>query len=213
MAGFPGSASVRLRVTDAEGRSSEQDLTFEITGEVRRLWVDPTNLPPALGDGYYLAELASGGGVLPVHWSLAPGSGPLPPGLVLDSELGMIHGAPREPGTYPFVVRASDGSGQVADRGLDLVVPAFEPDPELSITGTEILPSGKVRIRGTVEAGSVCTVEGSTDLREWVSLAAGTGLESRPRIAGARRRSARVPSGPARFGRAGVAADVRPSGP
>lgn len=174
----PGTSGLRVRVADAEGRVAEQDLTFEITGEVKRLWVDPTNLPPALGDTYYLAGLATGGGVLPVRWSLAPGSGPLPPGLVLDPEHGLVHGVPAQAGSFPFVARATDGSGQVADRGLVLVVPAFEPSPELSIARIETTPAGRLRVVGRVEPGSVCTVEGSMDLKDWVSLAAGVGLEA-----------------------------------
>ncbi len=134
------------------------------------------------------------GGVEPLTWTVVQGAPPKgldfdpaagrfrgwpgAPGLVLDPEHGLLHGVAREAGSFPFVARVADGSGQVADRGMVLVVPPFEPSPELSISRIETTPIGRLRVLGKVESGTVCTVEGSTDLQEWISLAAGVGLEA-----------------------------------
>ena len=56
---------------------------------------------------HYSATLAAIGGNLPYKWSLAAGSGPLPPGLRLSSK-GVISGKATTAGTYPFVVQVKD---------------------------------------------------------------------------------------------------------
>lgn len=47
----------------------------------------------------------------PVTWTLAPGSGTLPPGLGVDEQTGIILGRPSQTGTYPNVMlRAANGA-------------------------------------------------------------------------------------------------------
>ena len=47
------------------------------------------------------------GATTPYRWSLASGSGPLPPGLRLEAR-GTITGNPKSTGTYPFTVQVVD---------------------------------------------------------------------------------------------------------
>jgi hypothetical protein len=54
-------------------------------------------------------------------WSLAPDSGPVPPGLTLFST-GEINGKPTEVGTWEFTVRVVDEAGRTAERTLTLAI-------------------------------------------------------------------------------------------
>jgi len=48
------------------------------------------------------------GGVPPYIFSLAPGSNPLPVGLTLNSQSGLLQGTPTTPGSYSFIVQVTD---------------------------------------------------------------------------------------------------------
>jgi len=60
-------------------------------------------------------------------WSLANGSGPLPPGLQLDSN-GEIYGTPGANGTFDFTVQVTDGDSSTINQPLSLVITAALPD-------------------------------------------------------------------------------------
>jgi hypothetical protein len=81
----------------------------------------------------YGAQLTASGGVPSYYWSLAPGSGPLPPNLNLAGN-GYISGTPTSSGTYNFTARVNDSGGHTADRGLALVI--LSPVSTPTITGT-----------------------------------------------------------------------------
>ena len=63
----------------------------------------------------YSAQLAAVGGNAPYKWSLAPGSGVLPPGLRLSAK-GVISGKATTPGTYGFTVEVVDTKVKFAGR-------------------------------------------------------------------------------------------------
>ncbi len=103
------------------------------------MWIYTTTLPDgSVNDPYPLPEptperpepdthLEAEGGEAPYSWSLVPGYGDLPPGLILDSN-GLIHGKPSYdesvtyPKTYNFAVQATDNNGQIAYRNLSIKV-------------------------------------------------------------------------------------------
>ena len=78
--------------------------------------ISPSSLPNSQVGSTYSAQFSTTGGQPPYTWTIAPGWGPLPPGLNLSSG-GALTGTPTQPGTYPFVVRVTDGTGVSADRG------------------------------------------------------------------------------------------------
>src|SRR5712691_8364065 len=63
-----------------------------------------------IGQPYNL-QLMAAGGVPPYTWRLAEGSGPLPPGLQLDTQAGRISGTPTTPGSYSFRIAVTDSAG------------------------------------------------------------------------------------------------------
>lgn len=89
--------------------------------------VDPlTFQSPPLPDGNvavrYSAQFFASGGMDPHKWSLAASSGPLPAGLTLDSEFGILGGRPTAPGTFSFIVQVTDSGtpAQTATQTLSL---------------------------------------------------------------------------------------------
>ena len=109
-------------------------------GQIAPLQITTVTLPGATVGQWYQAYLNATGGTQPYSWTLAPGSGPLPPGLSLYND-GSISGSPLASGTFNFTVRVTDSRGTNASRGLSItVVPGPIP---LRITTTS-LPSGTV---------------------------------------------------------------------
>ncbi len=71
---------------------------------------------------------------------MAPASGPLPTGLILDSATGVISGTPTVAGTFNFTVRVTDANGVFDDQALTIVVnplPVVQTTslPDATITG------------------------------------------------------------------------------
>ncbi len=74
----------------------------------------------------YLATLAASNGAPPYTWSLAPGSGPLPPGLTL-TPAGLIFGRPSRAGTWPITVQVTDSQSNTATKDLSISVCSRSP--------------------------------------------------------------------------------------
>ncbi len=77
----------------------------------------------------YSAPLAASGGNAPYKWSLAVGSGPLPPGLKLHHLAGVISGKPMATGSYRFTLQVTGSRSEarpptkgVATRTLSITV-------------------------------------------------------------------------------------------
>jgi hypothetical protein len=99
------------------------------------LTVLTTSLAPGTTLLAYAQTLTAGGGQAPFTWTLADGSGPLPPGLNLSST-GQISGtvAYFANGTYTFTAQVTDVGGRVAIKPLSIVIGAATTPPALSIS-------------------------------------------------------------------------------
>jgi hypothetical protein len=105
---LPGSWGTLISVEDGTGQVG---YALGPSFTVQPIVITTTTLPAAVTGTRYTATLAATGGKTPYRWSLATGSGPLPPGLRLEAK-GTITGNPKSAGTYPFTV-------QVMDRATD----------------------------------------------------------------------------------------------
>lgn len=107
-----GSAGCSTKVSDQRGASRPQGAKCDI-GAVEALQppivITPNKLPNGVvGTPYAGAQIhASGGLGAPYEISLAASSGPLPPGLSMDSA-GKISGTPTQVGSYPITISVDD---------------------------------------------------------------------------------------------------------
>ncbi len=83
--------------------------------------ITTSSLPRGFTQVPYVAKLSATGGDPPYTWSLASGSGPLPPGLSLSSG-GLISGRPTSPGTFPFTVQVTDSEMNTATKNLTIKI-------------------------------------------------------------------------------------------
>src|SRR5262249_2168757 len=82
--------------------SSIQDLENQVLFQITT-----SSLPNGTVGVPYAAQLEVEGGQTPYVWAPAPGSAPLPPGLILTSS-GVVSGTPATVGDYLFTVTVSD---------------------------------------------------------------------------------------------------------
>lgn len=101
--------------------------------------ITTTTLPSGLVGADYNQSLAASNGILPLTWSLAPGSGPLPDGLSLSSS-GVISGQPTTAGTFNFIVQVTDSSPSPASDVRALSLRVANP----LVFTTSSLPDGKL---------------------------------------------------------------------
>ncbi|MBL8174504.1 MAG: putative Ig domain-containing protein, partial [Bryobacterales bacterium] len=127
-----GAYPITVQVTDAGGQSATRQLQLTVAA-ANSLTVATLSLPNAnVGILYQQALSASGGSQTGYTWQLAPGSGPLPPGITL-STTGILTGTALTGGSFSFVVQVSDSTGATATRQLTLSIVAV-----LTITTTSV---------------------------------------------------------------------------
>ena len=144
---FNGDWQVSVSCGDLQTRGyncvGSQPVTVSGTGSVANftvqalppLQITTTSLPGGNQGSPYGAQLNATGGVPPYSWVLAPGSGPLPPDLMLDPN-GLISGIPGATGMFSFTVRVGDGIGHIVDQSLAITVAAAPPSPTNTPTTT-----------------------------------------------------------------------------
>jgi hypothetical protein len=116
----PTCYTVNFRLQDSTSASTMKSFPLCIYDVLR---VGPTSLPKGnvgISWSYHLYAIGGSGGY---SWSLAPGSGPLPPGMTLNPT-GTLNGTPSAPGTYPIVLQVRDNAQppQTATQSLSILV-------------------------------------------------------------------------------------------
>jgi hypothetical protein len=140
---------VQVQDTGTPQQTKTQSLSIRMAAP---LVTTITTLPPANVGVPYNQTLTSTGGIAPLTWSLAPGSGPLPTGLNLSSA-GQISGTPTAVGTFTFTVQLSDSSSpaQSATRTFSIAVTvavnvSFYVQPVNAKVNREIEPDVEVKV-------------------------------------------------------------------
>ncbi len=140
--------------------------------------------PPVATVGYpYSFALSAQGGVLPYAWSISSGS--LPPGLTLDSTLGVIKGVPTSPQTYSFTVQVDDSASNYLTLTTSIQVnPGTASSQSASSQADSQTASVMSNFLSTTDTLNIssnilntATEISSIDRRVRLKLAAGTVLE------------------------------------
>src|SRR5207302_9695807 len=136
--GAPTGAGVyrcSLTATVATGNAAVVSLNIDVAPAQLKV-VAPTLMAPIPGVPYSPVRLQASGGVPPYTWSLATGSGPLPPGMSLSSS-GAISGTPPAnlSSSYSFAL-------QVADSQTPVPAQAVFPAPLPAANGPKIITLG-----------------------------------------------------------------------
>jgi len=82
----------------------------------------PSPLPNGQVNGSYAQSLSATSGTTPYTWSIGGSGNPLPAGLQLDSDTGLLHGKPTTVGKYDFTVLVTDGTHAVGAKVFQLII-------------------------------------------------------------------------------------------
>jgi len=173
-----------LRVTDALSGTNTVALNINVAPNQLKV-VTPTILTTKVGAPYTPVQLQVSGGVPPYRWALAPGSGPLPPGMTL-SPSGAIAGTPTTGDSFSFAVRVVDSQSPVPGEatfpspapanGKVITLTASSQEPECFQGGSGVAPEtpyafvftgfdadGPVTLSGSFTADSHGTITGGVE--------------------------------------------------
>lgn len=123
-----GSSTFTARVTDANKKITEAQVSLTVTGALE---INPSTLPSATLGVPYSAAVTAAGGTAPYSYAV---SGNLPPGITFSD--GTFGGAPASMGEFSLAVTATDASKRTATRNYILNIPRA-----VTIV-TEALPGG-----------------------------------------------------------------------
>ncbi|HSK46261.1 MAG TPA: putative Ig domain-containing protein, partial [Candidatus Binatia bacterium] len=148
--------TVQATDSGSPSQSAPRTLTLRIAAP---LIITTASLPGTKYGVAYNQTLAASGGIAPLKWSLAAGSGPLPAGLSL-SAAGVLSGTPTSTGTFSFTVQVADAGApqQVATKAFSITVAplytvSFYVQPSDSSPNKQITPSIKVLVVDTQGKG------------------------------------------------------------
>jgi hypothetical protein len=132
------------------------------------LAIATSSLPGGTVGVFYGSQVFASGGQFPYSWTLAPGSGPLPPELNLAPD-GNINGTPTTSGTFNFTVRVTDISPTNVDQALSITInPA--PGSQTVIENPQMLADGQFQFSFNTFTGTNYTVLYSTNLTSWIPV-------------------------------------------
>ena len=136
------SGLAQLEVAAHDGDAVIVDaIRYEYLGDAPPLMVVQDNtLPIAEENQPYTAVLSVSGGIAPYHWTALD---VLPEGLALDSNRGMIDGAPRQTGQFAIKLQVIDSAGAVLQVDTELQVLPASPQEPSTTPSTSVAPSSK----------------------------------------------------------------------
>ena len=118
MTTLAGTYPFTAKVTDSIGQNAIHAFTLTVAPTL--LSITATILAEADISTPYVAWLSATGGMAPYQWSLA--SGTLPAGIQLQAANGSISGVTTATGSFPFIAKVTDSSGQNAIHAFTLTV-------------------------------------------------------------------------------------------
>jgi hypothetical protein len=131
----PGTTGTQLsffiHVFDSSGRA-RPDMSYSIyvNGTVQPLVMLGTSVWAATIAEPFTTQLLNSGGTYPLTWQMAPGSGPLPPGLTISSnQTGnwYLSGTPAAKGTFTFTLQVSDSANPPQLVTRDFTISVYDP--------------------------------------------------------------------------------------
>jgi large repetitive protein len=174
-AGLTASLSVTLTATAVANATATKTaaitvvlpITFAITNTI--CGSASTQIPCASNGVPYSATVTVTGGVTPLKFTLAPGSGSLPPGLTFNQS-GTITGTPSgpvagQPNPTVFIVQVTDNSTQPVSQTQQYSI-FVAPAPTLAITAVSPLRSGFVNYM----YGTLISTQGGVKPFKWSLL-------------------------------------------
>ena len=179
-----GTFNFNAQVTDSSTPTALTSTQVALSITVNAaLTITPVVLSPGQqGVAYSSTTLTAAGGTGSYTWSLAGGSGPLPPGLSLGANGSISAGPPTTPGTYPFTVQVADGI-TTATQGFSITINPPPPPPP-SITTPTVPPGEATAPYSTTLAEMGGTGPNFTWALASGSLPTGVGLASTGVISG-----------------------------
>lgn len=119
-----GSLTFTVRATDSANCFGSQVYTIVINAPgCPTIALSPSILPAATAGAPYSQTITASGGTAPYTFSLTSGS--LPPGLTLSASgasSALLSGTPTTPGSYTFIVTATDAASCVGSRNYTVLV-------------------------------------------------------------------------------------------
>src|SRR5665213_2990031 len=162
-----GSYSFDVQVTDGAATTVYQTLSvYVVNPPLPPLIITNTSLPNGNVGAAYNAQLGATGGQPPYYWTLATVSSPLPAGLSLNANSGLISGTPttNKPSTFKFQVQ--DQHGTVTNKVLSITI---NSNPVLI---SQSWQTNRFQMRLTGAANQNYTLQLSTNLgsTNWIPL-------------------------------------------
>ena len=177
---FAGQYGFNLTATDSTNAVLTRWFTVSIypTGQVPPVAITTASALPERSIGEVNEALRATGGNGTYSWSLAPGSGPLPPGVELRTTLptwfgtdysAALIGVATTPGTYSFTLRATSGASQ-ADQTFSYSITALMGTDNYWLPDAHVGQLYAFRLSAAGSTGAVTWSVNNNSLPTWLSL-------------------------------------------